>query len=327
LKCYHSVRRCAGGAGVDFQTYRLLLAASVRNSDMVQAGELYRALIEAGYEPNCAVYSAMIRGFCAGGDLEEAMRVFQEMRLSGIGADASLINALLEGCAKRSMVSLADTVLAEMDASGVLPSNQTLAILLRLYGRSRDLGRSLKVFEDMPKRYGLEINAHAYTSLVSVCLGNGRLDLALEAFQKMKRAGYGATVRTYESLIMGSLRHGDLDNAVGLVDDALGLEKCSREALSSRRVNLDPKLVEDVLLLIGRRRQVKRLGVPLLERLQASGLEVCSEEVVESVLRSAELQCDSPRSPLESRRAERQSWRDFSLSPPLSLSAVAPELA
>jgi len=273
----------------------------------------------------------MIRGYCVAGDLEKAMALFHRMRhIHGIMPDASLFNAILDGCAWKNMTTLTEQVLADMEDVGVLPSNQTMAILLRLYGRSRDLGKALEVFEELPKRYGLEVNAHSYGSLVSVCLSNGRLDLATEAFERMQRTGCGANARTYEALVNGCLRHGDLDRAVRLVDDALGLGEVMQKendssARSPARARLEPQLVEDMLQLIGRRRQAQRLGAPLVARLRAANFPI-ADSIAEAVLRSAEADstassgagraaalpaATSTTSPIELRQAERQRWRNF----------------
>jgi len=310
LECYDGVRK-AGGV-VDLQTYRALLAACVRNSDMVQASELFHDLVATGLEADLGTFSAMIRGYCAVGNLELAMTLLHLLRRQGIKPDITLFNAILDGCCSRNMSMLAEQVLQDMEDVGVLPSNQTVATLVRLYGRLRNLERSLEIFHELPKRHGLEVSSQTFASVISVCLNNARPDLAITAFESMKQSGCATDARTYEALIMGCLRQGDIERAVCLIDDALGLNAVDLQnnRLVSR-VCLQTTLVEDVLRLIGRRRLSKQLGEPLLLRLGSVGFEV-SESLSQSLLRSADAVSESPCSRLDMRRAERQLWRDFS---------------
>jgi len=311
LECYNSV--CRIGGVVDFQTYRALLTACVRNGDLLQAAELFRVLSNAGLEPDFGIFATLIRGYCAAGELEHGMTLFYLLRRRGFVPDASLFDAILDGCARRNMTTLTEQVLKDMQAVGVSLSNQTIAILLRLFGRNRDLGRALQIFEELPKRNGLEVNTHTYRTLISVCLTNGRLDLAIEAFEKMQGAGCAADARTYEALVLGCLRQGDLDRAVDLIDSALGLsdyETAARDGSEVARACLEPKLVDDVLSLIGRRRQAQRLGAPLVRRLRRAGCEV-SDHVAEAMLRIGHAQFESSCSLMATRRSERQLWRDL----------------
>lgn len=296
--------RAAGGTA-DHATYHALLVAAVRSSDMGQAAALFRDMSRSGMEPDLGSYSAMIRGYCAAGDLEQAMMLFHMMRRRGMVPDAALFNAILDSCAWRNMPTLTEEILADMEVVGVLPSNATLSILLRLYGRGRDLPRALQIFEDMPKRHNFELNSSAYGTLISVCLGGGRVDLALENFERMAEANVLPNARTYEAVILGCLRHGNLDRAVELIDNALGLGVART---GPARAYVEPRVVEDVLTLIGRRRQARRLGAPLVRRLQEAGFEFC-ESMAQSILRSAEPGSELGASKFEKRRSERLAWR------------------
>merc|ERR1740138_873971 len=121
----------------------------------------------------------MIRGFCAIGNVEEAMAYFRQMRDQGIMPDVPLFDGLLDGCASRNMLSLTQQVLADMAALGLTPSNTTLAILVRFHGQRGELARSIAIFKELPRQHGFTVNAHAYGALVSACLAANRADLAL----------------------------------------------------------------------------------------------------------------------------------------------------
>lgn len=320
--CVAAVR--AVGGRMDLPTLRALVAAAARSADMTRAQAAFEEITAEGLEPDLRTYSAMIRGYCAVGSVEQAMPYLACMRSRGVFPDITIFDAILDACACRSLLSLADEVIAEMEAAAVHASNMTLAILVRLYGSRGELARAFALFEELPRRYQLEVNAHAHGALVAACLAVGRRDLALQAFARMANAGCRPSARTFEGLIASCASNGELDEAVRLVDDALGLSPhtltggagaaaaavatpMSGAAPSLQRALLEPKVVEDLLRLIGRRGQAHRLGAPLVRRLQSSRFAV-SEDLAEAILRSAQSGGKPPPSPLELRCAERHRW-------------------
>lgn len=303
-ECYQAV--CRAGGESDSATHRAVLLASVRGNDMVQASTIFQDMLASGLQVDGACLSAMICGHCATGALDKAMTHFGMMKKLHIAPTASLFDAIINGCMWGNAPVVLEQVLVDMEAGGVHPSNSTVAALVRHYGRGGDVDRALAVFQDMPERHGLQLDSRAYGALVSVCLTNDRTDLALDAAKKMSAAGFVPSARTYESLISSCLKSGDLDHAVSLFDEALCL---SDESSTIRPVRLEPRLLDDLLRLIGRRRQAARLGAPFVERLVAAGIEV--PEIAASILRSAEDGSEVQYRPLRERQAERQNWRNF----------------
>lgn len=304
MTCYQAVRDITGNA--DLATHRAVLVASVRSADMAKADNLFQNLTSSGITPDGATFSAMICGHCSAGNVDKAMRYFRLLRERGIVPTAPLFDAILDGCAWMNMPTLMEQVLADMEATGVRPSTSTLSILMRLHGMNRDADKAMALFDELPKKHGLKLDGHAYGTLISVCLKNDVCDMAWSAFERMSAAGLMAHARIYESLIAACLRRGQLDNAVRVVDEALGMSK----ETSLPRLRLQTKTIEDILQLIGRRRQAARLGAPMIERLLAAGVEL-SESLVDAVLRSASADDEVPCSELHRRHAQRQEWRNF----------------
>jgi pentatricopeptide repeat protein len=310
IVCYQAVREITGDA--DLATHRAVLIASVRSADMAKADALFQDLVASGITPDGATFSAMICGHCSAGNVDKAMHYFHILQSRGIVPTAPLFDAILDGCAWMNMPALMEQVLADMEASGIRPSTTTLSILMRLHGINRDTEQALSLFDELPKKHGLKLDGQAYGTLITVCLKNDVYDMAWNAFGRMCASSLTAHARIYESLIAASLRRGYLDNAVEIVDEALGLsnEQNDEQAMPLSRVRLQPKTIEDMLCLIGRRRQSGRLGVPLAERLVAVGVEI-SESVVESLRRSATVENEISCSELHRRRAQRDAWRSF----------------
>merc|ERR550514_1507857 len=136
--------------------------------------------------------------------MDQGMQLFMLMRKKGILPDAVVFNSLLDGCAKRQMRTLCEQVIRDMEEAGVAPSNHSVSILVKLYGRCKDLPAAFKVFEEMPRAYGFKPNAAAYTCLMSSCIAGNHLDKALELHQDMKKNRIAPDQKTYSTLLRGA---------------------------------------------------------------------------------------------------------------------------
>jgi pentatricopeptide repeat protein len=227
-------------------------------------------MCERGVFPDLITYSTVIKGYCVQGDLEQAIQLFTLMRKRGIKPDAILFNSILDGCARKQMRTLTEQVLRDMEDANVAPSNFTLSILVKLYGRTGDVERAFEVAESYPAKYGFDLNATVYTCLMSSCISNDRLEKAMEVFEMMKTTKCSPDAKTYQTLINGCLKKGSVEQAVKLVDDAMGLDGKG----SGARFPLESETIENVLFMISRRQKSQELGAPLLERLGKAGFEV-----------------------------------------------------
>eukprot|EP00933_Yihiella_yeosuensis_P017341 TRINITY_DN14503_c0_g1_i1.p1 TRINITY_DN14503_c0_g1~~TRINITY_DN14503_c0_g1_i1.p1 ORF type:complete len:544 (+),score=112.14 TRINITY_DN14503_c0_g1_i1:238-1869(+) len=308
-QCINAV--LSAGGQIDLPTLRSLVIACARCGNATQAAKHFETMQALGLEPDSITYSAMIRCCCCIGDAEEGLSYLKKMLHNGLCPDLPLFDALLQACASCNSLVLTERVLEDMQRLGIKPSNCTLAILVTLYSSRGELHRAIQAFEEMPRQYKLEPNAHAYSALIAACCNHGRPDLALQAYQEMPREICSPGARTYERLIQSCLRLGDLNKAVAIVNEALCLRSCQQidEDSAIRSIHIDPKVVEELLRLAARRGQAQQLCAPLLARLRAARFEI-DEALAESITSAAEAQSTGlPRSALEARRAFLQQRR------------------
>eukprot|EP00429_Kryptoperidinium_foliaceum_P039203 CAMPEP_0176177248 /NCGR_PEP_ID=MMETSP0120_2-20121206/90804_1 /TAXON_ID=160619 /ORGANISM="Kryptoperidinium foliaceum, Strain CCMP 1326" /LENGTH=755 /DNA_ID=CAMNT_0017515341 /DNA_START=138 /DNA_END=2403 /DNA_ORIENTATION=+ len=331
-RCIEGVRRAGGEPGP--QALRVLFAASARAGDMKQAGELFGELMATSRTvPDFASYSLMVRGFGAIGDVENAMRYFQEMRQHGHCPEAALFDAILNACAARNLLGLAEEVLADMEASGARPTSATLAALVRLHAARGAPAAAAAIFEELPRRHGFEPDVRAYHALISACLSAGSTDLAFGVLSTMCRNGCIPTAKTYETLTMAALREGDLARAASLVEDALSLAADAAPtgahgeegpdagaagaaaAATAAAAVLERRVIEELLELTGRRREASTIGIPLLAKLQQAGVAVSarvSEALAQAAAGEQQRQGAQPTQSRSSRVARREMldcWR------------------
>jgi pentatricopeptide repeat protein len=179
-------------------------------------------------------------------------------------------------------MDLPDLLLEDMDKFGIVPSNFTLGILVKMYGRHRQLHRALKVVKELPARHGFLPNAQVWTCLMCTCINNNGLREAFEVFEDLKKHSQGIDAKAYGVLISGCVRYGQLAKAVALVDEAYGLNPKNRTGTPPRADRKDSRggqvletaTLEHLLHGLAQKGMMEDQGVPLLNRLRAANAPV-----------------------------------------------------
>mmetsp|Transcript_89191 Transcript_89191/g.154427 ORF Transcript_89191/g.154427 Transcript_89191/m.154427 type:complete len:1101 (+) Transcript_89191:78-3380(+) len=266
LECYEEMKE--HGTKMCLVILNTLIDACSRVGDMDSAAHVFRDMVELQCVPDLITYSTLIKGYCICGDLDQAMELFALMKKKGIVPDAIVFNSLLDGCAKNQMTGLCEQLVQDMEDAGVSPSNYSASILIKLYGRCKDLDAAFKVMNEMPKKYGFRANAAVYTCLMQACIANDRMQAAMDLRMRMQRERVFCDEKTYSTLLRGALRANSVEFCVQLIDAALS----QSGTRGGPRYLLDEDLVKSVLVLTQRRGYWESHGQDLLERLQAAGV-------------------------------------------------------
>eukprot|EP00927_Polykrikos_kofoidii_P002714 TRINITY_DN11086_c1_g1_i7.p1 TRINITY_DN11086_c1_g1~~TRINITY_DN11086_c1_g1_i7.p1 ORF type:complete len:1555 (+),score=374.19 TRINITY_DN11086_c1_g1_i7:77-4741(+) len=265
LRCYEEMKH--NGVEIGVVVFNTLIDACSRVGDIDAAASVFRDMLRVNCGPDLITYSTLIKGYCVRGEIDKAMELFALMRKKGITPDAIVFNSLLDGCAKKQMPAACERVMKEMEEASITPSNHSVSILVKLYGRCGDVDAAFRVFEEMPQKYGFKANVAVYTCLMSTCIGNGRLDLAMDLHARMIHEGTYPDEKTYSTLLRGALKVGVAENCSLLLRTAL-------QQRGSNRGILDVELTQSALNLIQRKRLWDTHGRELLDQLRSSGVAV-----------------------------------------------------
>jgi pentatricopeptide repeat protein len=197
--------------------------------------------------------------------MDQAMELFVVMRQRQIQPDSIVYNSLLDGCAKKQMVGLCEKVVNDMQEADVRLSNHSVSILVKLYGRSRNLEKAFKVVDEIPKKYGFVPNVAVFTCLMQACIWNGSLDKALALQSQMLKERQYPDEKTYSTLLRGALRAGRVEACTNLIYAALA---------QGGPALLNEELVQNVLVLSRQRRVWDEQGLPLLSTLRSKGIYI-----------------------------------------------------
>jgi len=274
-------------------TFNALIDVCARNGNVEKAAALFRDMCSVGVSPDLITYSTVIKGYCVQGDLEQAIQLFTLMRKRQIQPDAILFNSIIDGAARKGMTSLCEQVLADMESSGIAPSNFTLSILVKLYGRNHDLDTAASYVETMPLKYGFEANTQVYTCLISACATVGRMAQAYEIFRKLS----APDAKAYSTVIVGALKHSDVTGAVRFLEQA-----------AVARVSITQELVDNVAFMAQRRNLAGQMQ-KISPKLKAAGFTI-KETNEASPAAKDEAPWTNVNTRQQQRRALGQQWRE-----------------
>eukprot|EP01057_Protomagalhaensia_wolfi_P000165 Protomagalhaensia_wolfi_Nauph_80__164@NODE_1092_length_1741_cov_54_806110_g327_i5_p1_GENE_NODE_1092_length_1741_cov_54_806110_g327_i5NODE_1092_length_1741_cov_54_806110_g327_i5_p1_ORF_typecomplete_len250_score36_13PPR_long/PF17177_4/7_8e25PPR_long/PF17177_4/1_2e19PPR_3/PF13812_6/1_6e15PPR_3/PF13812_6/1_3e13PPR_3/PF13812_6/0_0029PPR_3/PF13812_6/2_3e05PPR_3/PF13812_6/43PPR_2/PF13041_6/1_1e18PPR_2/PF13041_6/2_4e10PPR_2/PF13041_6/0_0011PPR_2/PF13041_6/0_00012PPR_1/PF12854_7/1_6e10PPR_1/PF12854_7/1e0 len=151
--------------------------------------------------------------------MKTAMEMFEELPSKGLKPDIVTYNTLLEGFAKSEDIVQVEHLFNQLLANNVKPTCYTLTILVKFYGRRHRLDKALQLVETLPKLYGIRMDAFVYTATIAACTWNGRVDKAIGFLQAMRQS-FGASARTYGTLVAGCVKQQTWENLSVVLDCA-----------------------------------------------------------------------------------------------------------
>merc|ERR1719355_238669 len=234
-------------------TYNTIIDTCARCSCMDRVPALLEEMKQEQVEPDVITYSTLVKGYCLAGDVDRAFKVLAGMKVDGKSApDEILYNSLLDGCAKQNRVDDAVRLLKDMNDSGVVPSNFTLSIMVKLMGRAKRLGEAFEMVEELAATSGIRPNIHVYTCLVQACAQNRKIDRALKLHDSMiVETGCMPDEKFYSTLARGCLQVGAVEKAAAVVRCAYHLPGHALAVSKGASQGVEQKVVEEVLAKLG----------------------------------------------------------------------------
>jgi len=262
--------------------YNALIDSQARVGAMDEVTKLVKSMEPNGCSPDNITYSTIVKGYCVQGNVDKAFDIFRSMQKDGMAVDSVIYNVIMDGCTRQNRMDLVDLALGDMNKYIITPTNFTLGILIKMYGRRKQLDKAFRVAEELAKKHHIRINLQVRTCLMSACLNNNDLDRALQVFGEMKLAEGGADANAYGSLISGLLRQGHVEKAAQLVEDAYGLGEEARRGLLAGQV-LAAEPLEHLMRALGQHKLMKTVGAPLLDKMRKARLPLSGKLLAASM--------------------------------------------
>ncbi|KAK4360979.1 hypothetical protein RND71_019931 [Anisodus tanguticus] len=125
------------------------------------------------------MYAVIMEGCCKNGNVEKAVEVYMQIKLAGIKSNAFVENSLINGYLSVNLLDEAMNVFDEAINSGTA-------------------------------------NVFIYNSIITWVSKKGRMDGAKKVWDKIVDNGVLPTITSYNNVILGNCRDGNMDKALDL---------------------------------------------------------------------------------------------------------------
>lgn len=219
LKFYREMReRSIDATTVTFNSVLDIIARQL--SEPQKLTEVIEDMRVADVAPDVITYSILIKASCNAGKLDNALMLFDQLRDGGLAFDTVAFNTLLLACSKAGRISDAERLFEAMCRLNMTPTNVTISILVKMYGRARALDKAIAAARWMEREHNEAPNLFVYTCLIQACAQNGQVKRSWEIFNEMLRRGIEPDGITYGTMIHGCVYLNKFDCAMCLVRQA-----------------------------------------------------------------------------------------------------------
>lgn len=254
------------GLKLNLVAYNSILDAQARVGITDVVSEVLQEMEREGVQPDGITHSVVVKAYCMKGELDKAMEAIKTLQQCGLQHEAVVYNTMLDACTKHRNHILFEEVLQDMKQCRISPTNFTLAIVVRSYGRQKQLDKALAAMKHMPRDGGFVPNQQVHSSFISACVTNDAPSEAMKVFRNMLASGQELDGKTYEMILSCLTRHDLLHEAVEIVNEVFGLSGQKRRRVSE---DISFSCVETLLNKISQNGLMTELGRPMLERFQA----------------------------------------------------------
>jgi len=280
MQFWHDMRK--KGLVMNTAAYNAMVDVQAKLGNMDAVSEILQHMSEDTCKPDAITHSTIAKGYAVKGDLDKAMEILRGMQQAKVPHDCIVYNTILDGCAKHRRADLVDTILDSMQEHWVLPTNFTLGILIKVYGRSKQLEKAFNALETLPKRGKFTPNSAVWTGMITACLQNSQPARAMKVFKDMSALGDLADSRMCSSLVAGLVRQRKWHDAVEVVDTVYGLRASQQMGGCA---SVDQETLESLCAALMQNGLQDELCAPLFERMRAAKVPG-SSRIIASALSS-----------------------------------------
>lgn len=197
-------RRLLGGCGeADAVSWNAMIDGCFKCGDVESAQRLFESMPCR----NVGSWNAMITGYARCGRIKDSRRLFDEMPQR----DEVSWSAMIDGYVQQDCFKEALMIFGEMQMRGIQLRKFVMSSVLAACANvgALDQGRWIHAYAE---RNSIQLDAVLGTSLVDMYAKCGRLDMALEVFDKIQRK----EVFTWNAFIGGLAMHGSAEEALKL---------------------------------------------------------------------------------------------------------------
>ncbi|KAE9459000.1 hypothetical protein C3L33_09114, partial [Rhododendron williamsianum] len=152
---------------------------------------------QSGLAPNLATYNTMINAYCKKGNLENALKLWDDMKNSGLMPNLITCNTMVGGLCQAGEIDKAMDLLNEVMVVGFHPTSTTQRLCLKRFWMTR---KAKSVLEEMTGK-GISADTITYNAFICGYCKSSHLKKASELIDEMKERGFVPNGETYNVLV------------------------------------------------------------------------------------------------------------------------------
>ncbi|KAK3205080.1 hypothetical protein Dsin_019126 [Dipteronia sinensis] len=197
----------------DVASWTSMICGYCNTGKIEEAMVLFERIRLEGLEPNDFTWNAMIAGYASRGDTNGAFEIFSRMTGHGLVPDLVTWNAMISGFTQSQRADEAFTLFRAMLVTGVKPNLVTVTGLLPACGLTGSIRRGREI-QGWIHRMGLDINVFVGSALIDMYSKCGSVKDARNVFDMI----YAKNVASWNAMIGCYGKHGMVDASMELFE-------------------------------------------------------------------------------------------------------------
>ncbi|CAJ1360580.1 unnamed protein product [Effrenium voratum] len=210
-KCWHYWNEMQNQRGLEPNdiVYGCMLDALVCNGQVDEAVKLFE---NSRIKPNAVLCSILVKGFTNSGQTVRAMALWHEMREKGVKMNTAACNAFVDAQARVGNMEEVLQIVEAMALDGCQPDGITHSTIVKGYAMKGDLDKAMEVLRSM-QASGVYHDAIVYNTILDGCSKHRRPDLVDKVLDSMDKHRISPTNFTLGILVKFYSRQKQLDKA------------------------------------------------------------------------------------------------------------------
>ncbi|XAR53932.1 hypothetical protein NMG60_11028875 [Bertholletia excelsa] len=165
-------------------TCNILIKGLCKNNDIENAIRVLDEIPGMGLIPNVVTYTTILGGYVSRGDMVGAKKVFDEILDRGWLPDATTYTILMDGFCKQGRLLEAVKVMDDMEENGVEPNDVTYGVMIEAYCEDKKSGEALNLLNDMLEKKYIPSSALC-CKMIDVLCKEGKVEEASDLWKKL----------------------------------------------------------------------------------------------------------------------------------------------
>lgn len=189
----------------DVVTYNTMISVLCNAGRFDQAFRLFDQMRRSGIRPDKYTYTSLIKACSTDGDIQELL---YDMRERGVQGDVKTYNTMIKLLCKERKLTEATKMVSEMEQKGISPDSMTYGLLMTAMLKADKATACLALFESAcanEKTAPLTDNVYLYTTAITAASTLRNYERALELVTRMAAKGVKPNLKTLTAVVSACL--------------------------------------------------------------------------------------------------------------------------